>query len=449
MRATWLGVIGAAGVLALAACEPPGDRGEGVSTIEAELVAQGDEGLEAVAPVELADPALLTEPAPGAPALEGRDLLDHVRWLVSQERYPEARELLQAQVEAQPQDVTTTLVLAGVDLLDESYRSAYDLSDAALAVAPGDVRLMQTRALASLLDLDVATALEDYKELVSAMKRLAEAEGATVCQPISQCCATAPEALADALIGLATAHYNLGDLDAATDLADTVFGMRGINPVGAHFVMALVQSKRGDDAAALASYQTILQTHPGNPLVLNNVGGIAYRAKDLDGAERLFVATVENAGVDRRTAAIAWSNLGDVALLRGDYKAAEDKLLEATSISPGFPGAWFNLAVVYDLLGDDVRSKAHLVEGLNRDEQGVSRYNSSHFSPEWEAHFEGLLAEHDGRVGDAVNHWQAVAAGNVPALHATAARHLARLTPVGVEAPAGLVSPVTGRIYIY
>ncbi|NUN16179.1 MAG: tetratricopeptide repeat protein [Myxococcales bacterium] len=358
------------------------------------------------------------------------DWFHQVRTLIREERYDEARDLLTSAQSKTPNDPTIVLILSGVELLAENYSDAYQIADTFLSEHPQDYPVLKRRAMASLMGHDIETAVVDFQALVVSAERHLTNRTADVCDPLSACCQSMETELAEAKTGLATARYNLGDLDAAERLASDVLNTaddRGVAGA-AKFVLALSASKRGKDDTAFSLYQDVLNDYPENPAVLNNIGGVYYRMKDLVRARSFFMKAYETAGVDRRGAAIAWSNVGEVDLLEGKFRDAEDKLLEAIAISPTFAGSYFTLAALYDVLGRVEEAQIHLKRGLELDEQGVVRWNSSYFSEAWEDQLLAMIAEQQGNLQDSLVLWQSVLKSDVDVLKASAHRHIARLT---------------------
>lgn len=337
---------------------------------------------------------------------------------IAEERYAEAREALTARLDADPDDIEALMQLARVEILDEEYEVAYAAVQERLAVAP-ELRLMELRAMASLMAGDVATALIDFNELMDAID---EADG----DPLAGMPRLVREARAQA--GLATAHYNSRNLDDAESLAGDVLELAAedgrLDPSSARFVLALSASKRGDDTTALSHYQWILNRHPNHPGTLNNIGGVHYRAGELEAARARLEAAYENAGHNRHSASLAWSNVAEIDILEGKLEDAEDKLLEAVAISKRSCGPRFNLAVLYDLQGDIQKARAWMNDALALDEQGVARWNMSWYTPDWKLQFDALIAEQEGRLHDARELWLGLVDSDVELLAETAKRHL-------------------------
>ncbi len=347
--------------------------------------------------------------------LETCDLFCSVNNWMDEERYAEAREVLQHELQTVPDDIETVLMLTKVEVADEEYEAAYTLADDTLR-GQTDTRLMEQRARASLLNDDVFTAEQDYVELIDELQK-------------PEAPVTTQEA--HAWVGLATARYNQGEIEAAELIAkdllrDSAFADR-LDPAYGHFVLALAASKKGQDETALEHYGEILDRYPREPSSLNNVGCVHYRMGDLDKAREYHLAAFEAAGKNRRLAAIAWSNVAEIDMLRGDYKDAEDKLTETLGISKRFAAGHFNLAVLYDLQARPIESARHMKTALEIDMNGVTRWNTSWFTPEWKTHFAALVAESENRTDDAKALWTRLKSADEKVLVRTAARHLAAL----------------------
>lgn len=344
-------------------------------------------------------------------------------WIL-EERYDEAREVLQSRLEAAPRDLESVLLLATVELFDEEYEEAHAVVQDEIDQDNYDVRLLQKRAVASLGSHDLEGALEDFAEL---LEELANPE-----------LEAHPAQEAAAWSGLATVQYNRGELDEAESIArqlvERARSEQRVDAAYGEFVLGLTSAKRGYDDDAKAHYASILDRYPGHAPSLNNLGGVYYRQGDLKTARTYLMAAFENAGPFRETAAIAWSNVGELDLLEGDYPASEDKLLEATSISKRTSAPHFNLAVLYDLQAKPEASVAALAKALALDPAGISRWNSSWYHPDWKLQFDALIHEIEGEWSQARPLWQALLESQTPDLVATAKRHLGRVEYVDVAA---------------
>lgn len=325
------------------------------------------------------------------------DAVCNAKSWISEERYAEAREALVRHLATAPSDADAALLLTSADIADEEFGRAHQLASTWLE-ENHDVRMIEQRARASLLGEDVETAVEDLRELISELKDAQP--DAKLCDALTGQCATPVRAEAHAWVGLATAEYNRQNLDVAEQIAADVIDQKAdaglLDPAHGQFLRALIASQRGDDAAAETLYRDILARFPNEPGSLINIGGIHFRSGDLAAARRFQMAGFEAAGSDRRSAAIAWANVAELDMLEGKADDAEAKYLEALEISKGFSGAHFGLAVLYDLAGRTDEAKRHMFLGLKLDEQGVTRWNTSWFTPEHQQHFELLVAVTEG-----------------------------------------------------
>ena len=352
------------------------------------------------------------------------DTVCAVRQWVADERYAEAREVLDAELQDRPEDVETTLLLTSVDLADEEYDAAYARAQASLSSGEqADIRLLERRAQASLRNDDVETAVVDFSDLIDALQSHTD----DICGALSGHCAPPLTHEAHAWIGLATAQYNRGEVAAAETIASDVLAdslSEQLDPAHSQFILALTASKRGENELAKAQYNRILRRHPTNPATLNNMGGLYYRDGDLATARTYFLAAYEYAGKHRRTAAIAWSNVAEVDLLEGEYEASEDKLLESLSISKRFAAGHFGLAVLYDVLHRYDDAQEHMTLALALDTQSVTRWNMTWYTVDWEKHFKALVAESENRHDEATALWAQLARCSNELLRDTANRHL-------------------------
>ncbi|HEX4960578.1 MAG TPA: sulfatase-like hydrolase/transferase [Thermoanaerobaculia bacterium] len=108
-------------------------------------------------------------------------------------------------------------------------------------------------------------------------------------------------------------------------------------------ILALVQMRQGDFAAARNEYLRSLSLDPKQARVHAMLGTLSLLGDDLDAAERSY----------RQALAItpsfveALSNLGMVALLRGNKQEAEDWYRKAIAADPGFPRVYRRVADLY------------------------------------------------------------------------------------------------------
>lgn len=359
------------------------------------------------------------------------DAVCNAKSWIGEERYAEAREALVRHLATAPSDADAALLLTSADIADEEFGRAHQLASAWLE-ENHDVRMIEQRARASLLGEDVETAVEDLRELISELKD--QEPDASICDALTGACATPVRVEAHAWVGLATAEYNRQNLEVAEQLADTVIDPKAeaghLDPAHGQFLRALIASQRGDDAAAETLYRDILARFPNEPGSLINIGGIHFRSGDLAAARRFQMAGFEAAGTDRRSAAIAWSNVAEIDMLEGKVEDAEAKYLEALETSKGFAGAHFGLAVLYDLAGRTDEAKRQMVLGLKLDDQGVTRWNTSWYTPEHQQHFELLVAVAQGDTDTAAQLARALSQASDAGI-ATAASRWAKATGPG------------------
>ena len=164
-----------------------------------------------------------------------------------------------------------------------------------------------------------------------------------------------------ALQGLGRRSFDARDMDSAAPLLErAVAADPGL--WRAHNMLGVIADMRNDYAAAVEHYSTALALQPQSPAIFNNRGYSKYLAGDLEGAEADFRAAVElDADYERawqnlgllyarerqytmaigtlsRTAErhVALNDVGYIAMLDGDYVAAERLFAEAVRISPRY-----------------------------------------------------------------------------------------------------------------
>lgn len=359
-------------------------------------------------------------------------LLDSVRELVMAERHDEAREVLESRLQEAPEDTRAALMLSAVDILDEEYEAAYDLAQTWLGIAPNQPLLIERSAVAAFFAQDLDAARTEFEALADALG--GSERSAELCDPMPGLCAKTATWRNYALAGLATTQFQQGEVEQAEALANTQIQIGMANPtldVTPHqFVLAMSAARRGDLDRAQELYEAILEVDPSSNAVLNNLGTIHYDRHDLDTARSYYLQAYEHSGIDRRGAAIAWLNVAEVDMLRGDLQASEDKLLEALATSERYPGTYLSLAVLYDVLGQPRKSMEYLKTGLEMDVNAVTRSNMGFYTPDWRTHFEALVAQATGDTSTAAAKWLELVDSDVELLAASAKRHAGLRTAV-------------------
>ena len=259
-----------AGSLASCAMDAPeADQfGEQQSGLQADPAAVAAAGMD---PLAVVNPAMV-EPITAAiqevetNALDACDTMCTVRAWYTEERYDEAREVLSQELTAAPENIETALALAQVEIADEEYGTAYALVDDALR-GEHDVRLLEKRAISSLMAHDVATAAEDYNELLDELEAIDDAN-MSICSAMSGTCQKKSVTEAQAWAGLAATEYNRGKLDAAERIAEQVLqgDLKGsIDPAHAEFILALTSAKKATTARRWTTTKRFWRATPKSP----------------------------------------------------------------------------------------------------------------------------------------------------------------------------------------
>jgi len=164
-----------------------------------------------------------------------------------------------------------------------------------------------------------------------------------------------------ALQGLGVAYFEAHEIDSAQALLERAVAADD-SLWRAHNVLGVIADTSGQYDVAAEHYSAALSAHPDTASILNNRGYSKYLAGNFDGAEEDFNAAIAaDSGYDR-----AWHNLGllyarqrkygfalralskvtsdyvaandvgYIAMLDGDYDAAETLFAEATRLSPRY-----------------------------------------------------------------------------------------------------------------
>ena len=111
-----------------------------------------------------------------------------------------------------------------------------------------------------------------------------------------------------------------------------------------------------DDARAATCYREALTLDPGLAAARTNLGGLAYRAGDINTARDAFEAALA-LDPDQPEARF---NLANLVLESGDLELAVAEFRRVLQADPEFADAHFNLAVALERLGGRSQARAHL-----------------------------------------------------------------------------------------
>jgi eukaryotic-like serine/threonine-protein kinase len=224
--------------------------------------------------------------------------------------------------------------------------------------------------------------------------------------------------LADALVGRAMLHYDLGEFEAALPPTHEALAIQrrllhGDDPklFSSLGNLATLASRTGDVEAALHAHEELLarrsrargRDDPGVGVSLNNIGAIHYRAGRLDEAARFMRQALE---LRRRILprqhpdlALSVNNLASVLRDAGDLDAAEALYREALALRtevlgpdhPGLAVTHYNLGRLLRRRGELAAAEPHLRAALEID---TRVYGPDHAEVGVDAmQLAGLLAE--------------------------------------------------------
>lgn len=309
---------------------------------------------------------------------------------------------------------------ASLDRLEQA-RSAWR---AGLDLAPADSALLERTARLSAHIGDWAAAADAQRRLVDVLAvASSETPDATRTDMLAGRTLTVTHSHRIQLGRLATLAVLAGDFTRGEKAARALIEIDPTSIEG-HLALGYVflQARELDEAAE--AYAEALAIDPDNPMALNNLGTIYYMDRDLKGAGMQFEAVLGSRARGPYAESIALSNLGELHQLEARYDDATylyDQAIEA------FPrGAWSYMgrAAVLDLMGAYDAALDTMIDGWERDANGLTRLNMHFFQPEWAWQRDALIAEIEGQWKQASALWQKVLQGDVPALHRSAAHHL-------------------------
>jgi Flp pilus assembly protein TadD len=238
---------------------------------------------------------------------------------------PIAREHYARLVELDPDDVEARRAYGEMLLESGRLAEAQAQLEAVLAVAPDDARAR--RHLITAL-----SSRQQGKELASQLEEALRRD---------------PENL-DARLDLGAAYLSLGQKPEAAAVYDEVL-RRKPRHTGALKLAADLARERGDLAKASLHYARLRVLAPQDPRPVFLLAAAYAHAGDLDKAERLFSDGEQFPGM----LAEAYSNLGAIALRRGDPRQALWFLSRAAKRRPGRMAIRYNHALALHALGRD------------------------------------------------------------------------------------------------
>lgn len=156
-----------------------------------------------------------------------------------------------------------------------------------------------------------------------------------------------------------------------------------------HAVMGHEQARQGNDAAAIAQYNQALSIDPKLPGADFELAELQRRAGDMTeraNAAKTFQAALKVNPFDERSC----SELGDIALEKGNFNEARADYTKALKLQPSDPGANFGMAKTLLALNDTEHGVPMLEKAVQLDPSNAS------------AHYRlGMLYRKEGRTEDA------------------------------------------------
>ena len=181
------------------------------------------------------------------------------------------------------------------------------------------------------------------------------------------------EGAAFELSGQRVFDFGLGELAARAATEATPLARAASTPYDA-FLEGLRHEEARDDARAEACYRRALDGDDGLAAAHTNLGAIAHRRGDVDGARRAFEAAL---GCDPDQPEARY-NLASLLYEAGEVEVAVAELRRVVQGAPGFADAHYNLATALERLGSKRQAREHLerylalVEGTGDQEDWIS-----------------------------------------------------------------------------
>jgi tetratricopeptide (TPR) repeat protein len=165
----------------------------------------------------------------------------------------------------------------------------------------------------------------------------------------------------DIIINLSDVLFRRGNTQEAFELVEKGLTDRGNDPsLLNHRANMLAEQKRFTEAAE--QYEKALALEPENPVYMENCAAASIESDRIMRADELLVKLV-----DLAPSASVYNKLGNVALIRGEYKRAELCYNEGLALEPDNPEIKTNLASVYGDRLEYEKAKRLLLEVLDVD----------------------------------------------------------------------------------
>ena len=173
------------------------------------------------------------------------------------------------------------------------------------------------------------------------------------------------EGAAFELSGQRVFDFGLGELAARAAPEATPLARAQGTPYDS-FLEGLRHEETGDDGKAEACYRRALDSDGGLAAAHTNLGAIAHRRGDVEGARRAFEAAL---GCDPDQPEARY-NLASLLYEAGEVEVAVAELRRVVQSAPSFADAHYNLATALERLGSKRQAREHLERYLALVEDG-------------------------------------------------------------------------------
>lgn len=162
---------------------------------------------------------------------------------------------------------------------------------------------------------------------------------------------------ADVYIGLSAAYLQEGNLtEALTNAKKAVI----VDPKAsnAHYILALVYQRLGQQGAAGESFRKAVAVGPRNPVALNAYGSYLCNQQKYEEADSFFRRALSNPLYS--TPWLAWHNAGHCNELAGQFGKAESDYRAALRVNPRFGPSLLSMANMSFQGGNFLSARAYL-----------------------------------------------------------------------------------------
>lgn len=277
-------------------------------------------------------------------------------------RYPQALEMFQQAIKAQPRNFTYLMNIARTQFASQDFKGARETADKSLELRPDDIGAVRFAALAQVKSGEQQAAIERVlaygrKHVDGAESPLLEGDLRMELKQYKEAAAAYERAMQKTPDGRTAVKAfkarSLGKLPAETAPVDRWLTQHP-DDIAVRAVLAEHYKLAGDNARAIGQYEAIIENRPRDPMALNNLAWMYHLTQDAR-AERTARLAYEEAPA---SAAIA-DTYGWIMVSNGKAAEGAKLLAEAARRAPREPDIQYHYAVALARTGavDEARQR--------------------------------------------------------------------------------------------